>query len=69
METAMTVTYDVLWELMKEKGVKKQRLVEDLGIGSATIAKMGKGEPVSHKVMEKICRYLGEEVEITVRYG
>lgn len=65
----MTVTYDVLWELMKEKGVKKQRLVEDLGIGSATIAKMGKGEPVSHKVMEKICRYLGEEVEITVRYG
>ena len=69
METAMTVTDDVLWELMKEKGVKKQRLVEDLGIGSATIAKMGKGEPVSHKVMEKICRYLGEEVEITVRYG
>lgn len=65
----MTVTDDVLWELMKEKGVKKQRLVEDLGIGSATIAKMGKGEPVSHKVMEKICRYLGEEVEITVRYG
>ena len=38
-------------------------------MGSATIAKMGKGEPVSHYVLEKICRYLGEEVEVVYLYG
>ena len=65
----MTVSYDVIWNLLKEKGLKKQDLVENLGIGSATIAKMGKGEMVSHNVINKICRYLGEEVEIRILYG
>ena len=65
----MTISYDSIWKLMKEKGLKKQSLVEDLGIGSATIAKMGKGEAVSHLVLDKICRYVGEEVEIIIRYG
>ena len=65
----MTISYDSIWNLLKEKGMKKQDLVENLGIGAATIAKMGKGEPVAHFVLEKICRYLGEEVEIVYRYG
>lgn len=43
--------------------------MNNLGIGSATIAKMGKGEMVSHNVINKICRYLDAEIDIFIHYG
>ena len=49
----MTVSYVGLWKLLLEKGLQKQDLVEKAGLSSATVAKMGKGEPVSNKVLEK----------------
>jgi DNA-binding Xre family transcriptional regulator len=54
----MVVSYIGLWRLLLDKGLQKQDLVERAGLSSATIAKMGKGEPVSNKVLEKICVYL-----------
>ena len=36
----------------------KKDLTEKLGISSATIAKMGKGESVSMDVLQKICDYM-----------
>ena len=54
----MTVSYIGLWKLLLEKGLQKQDLVEQAGLSSATVAKMGKGEPVSNKVVDKICTYL-----------
>ena len=53
----MKVSYLGLWKKLLEKGLKKQDLVTELGISSATIAKMGKGEPVSNKVLERLCSY------------
>ena len=54
----MTVTYKGLWKLLIEKGLQKQDLVNHAGLSSATVAKMGRGEPVSNKVLVKICDYL-----------
>lgn len=54
----MVVLYIGLWRLLLEKGLQKQDLVEHMGLSSATIAKMGKGRPVSNKVLEKIYAYL-----------
>ena len=54
----MTVSYIGLWKLLVEKGLQKQDLVIYAGLSSATVAKMGKGEPVSSRVLDKICRYL-----------
>lgn len=54
----MTVSYSGLWKILREKGLKKQNLVDDIKLSSATVAKMGKGEPVSFKVMDKLCEYL-----------
>ena len=54
----MTVSYIGLWKLLLEKGLQKQDLVDHAGLSSATVAKMGRGEPVSSKVLEKICKYL-----------
>ena len=54
----MTVSYIGLWKLLLEKGLQKKDLVEKVGLSSTTVAKMGRGEPVSNKVLEKICNYL-----------
>ncbi len=54
----MTVSYNGLWKLLIDKGLKKQDLVEKVGLSSSTIAKMGKGENVSMDVLQKICDYL-----------
>ena len=64
----MTVSYVGLWKLRLEKGLQKQDLVEQVGLSSATVAKMGKGEPVSNKVLEKICNFLGCSVNDVISY-
>ena len=64
----MTVSYMGLWVILLEKGLQKQDLVEQVGLSSATVAKMGKGEPVSNKVLEKICSYFGCSVNDIMSY-
>jgi DNA-binding Xre family transcriptional regulator len=53
----MTVSYNGLWKKMIDKNLQKQDLVNKVGLSSATVAKMGKGEPVSNKVLEKLAVY------------
>ena len=48
----MIVSYDGFWAKLIEKDLRKQNLVEDIGLSSATVAKMGKGQPVSSNVMD-----------------
>lgn len=64
----MNVSYIGLWKLLLEKGLQKQDLVERVGLSSATVAKMGKGEPVSNKVLEKICKFLNCSVNDIISY-
>lgn len=54
----MGITYDGLFNLLKEKNLSKTELKNMLGISSATLAKLSKNEPVSFKVIEDICRTL-----------
>lgn len=55
----MKVSYNRLWKTLLDKGLQKQDLVKYAGVSSATVAKMGKGERVTDKVLEKIAKYLG----------
>lgn len=64
----MVVSYIGLWKILLEKGLQKQDLVEYAGLSSATVAKMGKGEPVSNKVLEKVCTYLECSVNDIISY-
>lgn len=54
----MTVSYEGLWMILKERGLVKQNLVEDIGMSPCTVSKMGKGRLVGEKVIDKICEYL-----------
>lgn len=53
----MAISYNGLWRLLIDKGMKKMELVENknIGISSSTLAKMSRGETVSMSVLEKIC--------------
>ena len=64
----MTVSYVGLWKLLLEKGLQKQDLVEQVRLSSATVEKMGKGEPVSNRVLEKVCNFLECSVNDIISY-
>lgn len=64
----MKVSYIGLWKLLLEKGLQKQDLVDEAGVSSATVAKMGKEELVSKKVLEKICTFLEYDVNDIVSF-
>lgn len=63
------ICYDRLWKTLIDKHMKRTELRDRVGISNATLAKLGKNEPVNLSVIEKICKELdckGEDVlEIT----
>lgn len=58
----MRVSYNGLWKILIDKGMKKYQLKEAAGISSNSIAKLGKSEPVSMEVLMKICKALNCEL-------
>lgn len=57
-EVNMTVSYNGLWKILIDNNMKKVDLIKTAGISSSTLAKMGKGEPVSLEVLGRICKKL-----------
>lgn len=64
----MEISYNKLWKLPIDRGMKKTDLKNATGISSSTISKMGKNEPVSMDSMLKVCKALncdiGDIVEV-----
>ncbi len=50
------IVYTKLWLLLEKRGMKRTDLKEIMS--SATLAKLGKNEPVSSNIIEKICDFL-----------
>ncbi|MGG1638198.1 helix-turn-helix domain-containing protein [Paenibacillus sp. NRS-1760] len=51
----MAFSYKPLWVRLVQEEMTKEQLRVELGLSSATIAKMGKGEHVSMDVLDKLC--------------
>lgn len=54
----MAVSYSKLWKLLIDKNMNKTDLRLKADIGTATLAKLGKNQPVSMDVIMKICAVL-----------
>ena len=54
----MRVSYDKLWKLLSDKGIKKTVLISEAKISSRSMAKLGHNEDVSLDVLRKICKVL-----------
>ena len=64
----MAISYNGLWKILIDNGMKKGDIKRRTGISSGTIAKMTNGEAVTLTVLEKICNEfncdIGDLVEI-----
>ena len=51
----MSLSYFPLWRMLKDLNVSKMYFAKRVDISNATLAKLGKDEPVALTVIEKIC--------------
>ena len=59
----MSISYNPLWHLLVEKNMKKGDLRTLVGMSNSTLAKLGKNEPVTLEILEKISIALDCRVE------
>ncbi len=58
----MKVNYNKLWKLLIDKNMNRTELKDKIGMGSATLAKMGRNEPVSMDIIMRICEYFSCDI-------
>ena len=61
--TVMFISYDKLWETLRERQIKKCDFAEAVGISSRTLAKLSKNESVTTDTLLRICEVLHCRVE------
>lgn len=52
-------SYNPLWKILIDKGMKKEDYRVALGMGRGTLAKMGKNEYISMEILDKTCTLFG----------
>ena len=53
----MGFSYKPFFKLLVDRNMKKTDLNSEVGLSSATVAKLSKGEPISGESVEKLCVY------------
>ena len=59
----MDVSYNKLFNMLIDKGMKKTDLVKEAGLTPATLARLSKGKVVSMETIIKICECLNCRIE------
>ena len=59
----MDVSYNKLFKMLIDKGMKKTEFAKEVGISANTLAKLSRNETVSMDVIIRICRTLGCSVD------
>lgn len=57
------ISYKPLFRLLLEKDMTKTQLRTAVGLSTATLAKLSKGEYISLETIENICKYLNCKIE------
>lgn len=58
----MKFSYNKLWKILIDRKMMKKDLMAKTGITGTTIAKMGRGEPVTMTVLGRICQELNVNI-------
>lgn len=61
-------SYNNLWKLLIDRNMTKTQLRQQIGIGTATLAKLSANENVSMDVLDKICKELHCKIEDVVTH-
>ena len=62
------ISYDNLWQTMKEKGVTQYTLIKKYNISPAQITRLKRNESVSTNTIEVFCKILNCRVEDIMEY-
>lgn len=62
------ISYAKLWKRLIDENLTKTEFAAEIDISSATLAKMGKGEPVHLKYIERICSKFQCGIEDIIEY-
>ena len=62
------INYNRLWTLISEYNLTKTEFMNQLGVSSATFAKLSSNQPVTMEVLEKICNILGCSLDNIVSF-
>ena len=64
----MRISYNELWKLLIDKRMKKKDLKEMASLSSASVAKLGKNEPVAMDVLLRICTALDCDISDVMQF-
>ena len=64
----MAISYNKLWKILIDKGIKKVELRNSTGMGTTTLSKLSSNQRVSMEVLEKICKELNCNIGDIVDY-
>lgn len=62
------ISYDKLWQTMKEKGVTQYALIKNFHVSPAQITRLKRNESVSTHTIEMFCKILKCKVEDIMQY-
>ncbi len=62
------ISYDNLWNVMREKGISQYALIKNYHISPAQITRLKRNESVSTHTIEMFCKILNCEVGDIMRY-
>ena len=62
------ISYDKLWQTMKEKGVTQYTLIKKYNVSPAQITRLKRNESVSTHTIETFCKILNCKVEDVMTY-
>lgn len=64
----MVFDYNKLWRLLEDNKMQREDLRIEVGMSSATLAKLGKNKIVSMDVLGRICQVLNCDIGDIVSY-
>lgn len=64
----MAFSYKPLWKLLIDKDMTKKQLMQVTGISKSTMDRMGRGEPVSMNIVNRICNYFECDVGTVIEH-
>lgn len=63
------IDYSKLWALLSEYGTSKTEFMNQIGVSSATIAKLSNNQPVTMDILERICSNLHCSLDSVVSFS
>lgn len=64
----MSLSYEPLWQMLNELNITKMEFARMIDISNATLAKIGKNEPITLTTVDKICNRFNCKIENVVKH-